>query len=98
MPGMPGVSAVNSTSKSHSYTLPSTTSFDEIKKFYASELAKLGYSEKAQVTVGGIAMPTQTSSYSSKNGLDTVTVTLTKNPVNAEESILAVSESSTSLH
>lgn len=98
MPGMPGMNAMNSSSKSHTYTLPATTSFDEIKKFYSAELKKLGFVESANVNITGMAMPTQTVSFSSNNGMNTVTITLTKNVANATENLLSVSESSTSLH
>lgn len=98
MPGMPGMGTVNAKAKSHTYSLPAATAFEEIKKFYNTELTKLGYAEKANINVGGMGAPMQTASFSSKDGMNTVTITLTQNAMNTTENLLSVSESSTSLH
>ena len=97
MPGMAGLGRIKSASSSHNYSVPAGASFEEIKKFYAAALGKLGYTEKASLAAGGIAMPTESVSFSSGDGAKSVTITLTANPAISGERLLAVSESETSL-
>lgn len=96
--GMTGpIGNVASNSKSSTYSVPATTKFEDVKKFYAAELTKQGYTEKAGVNVTG-SVGVQSASFGTANGMNTVSITLTQNPVNANEMLLSVSESFTKLN
>lgn len=97
MPNTPGASNVNTSSSTKKFTVSAATSFDDVKNFYAAQLAKAGYAEKATVALPGAALAPQTASFSTADGMKTVTVTLMANPLNAQEKLISLSESATSI-
>jgi hypothetical protein len=88
---------VQSNSNTTRYSIPASTDFAHVKGFYSKELIATGMSEKASVALNQAGMGTTSASFSSSDGIRTVTVTVMNNPVNAAEKWLTVSESSTAM-
>jgi hypothetical protein len=71
------------------YTLPSGTSFDQVKKFYSDSLTTVGWTDAA----GGAAMPAMPNGGSAvwtKNDNEVFTVTVMPDPVGGSEAIMLV--------
>lgn len=86
---VPQVRANSSTTR---YAVPTATSFADVKRFYAKELAAKGLTEKATVAVKPTGMVIDSVSFGSADGVKSVTITLMNNPVDPAEKWLLLSE------
>ncbi len=91
-------SNMSSNTKTSNYALPSNVNFEDVRKFYVTELNKHGYMEKTGLSTGIAAANARMVSFSSKDNMHSVSISLVPNPTNSKESILSLSETSTRMN